>query len=930
MGSLSAFQIPASVQQLIAGDYDDSSAKPENLQKPSSQQRLEKLAVPKSYELTLKVNLPGYGVDFDEKEVLKTTGCVEISISIPKATSYIELHAKTLTFHRAALKNGDGERVLHAESDTEGKVALSDGKEIPAGDYTLTIIYTGAVSSGLGGLYQAHFKGRNGEDRVLATTQMCPMDARTMVPCFDEPAFKCEWKLSILHPHKSRAISNGSEDAVVDAVPGLSGWKLTSFERTPRMSSYLLALVICDFTPIQGHTNRGTQFRIFTQEGMGNQAKFALEAGIRCLECYEHLFGIPFPLKKQDMIAIPDFSFGAMENWGLVTYRETMLLFDDNVGTSFEKDRVASIVAHELAHQWFGNLVTMEYWDDVWLNEGFATFVQYFGLHAVDAGFRNWETFLGNTQNIAFDVDSLASAHPLSFKADSLQKIEESFDALTYKKGASVIKMLWHTLSHEKFLEGLQNYLRKYSYSNATSDQLWAEFASVGRGDYGGISFVELARQWTSQIGYPLITVDRVGEGHFELSQHRFYLSKTLNPKYPQDSFETQWHIPLFYSADGKEHFAVLAPNQKLRVDTTDGRFPIVNIEGRSFCRVTYGVDGWAQIKQRIQKGELDTLTRSRIINDVFACARQGAVPYAVALGFDDLLSGEKESVPMRQLLNGLLSVYQRFPGEQQVQGHIQKVLNRVLGPLQKEISLDDVAKLDREIATAFQSQYATRLVEAECELNRAECTGRYVDAYRHGVLETTADGKMASQASRVGPILRNLVYNTAIYGGNDEDYEKTWNLYMREANQSERVKLLTALCYSKDLEKARTLLRKSVDVGSRDIRQQDIKIVFGAFTENPAVAPKLLDLFFEEYDFIYKNLSTSSRELNDVVMGSLEWLTREQVEKVKSFLTAHPEVREIGSFEKQLIATATKLEWKDKFGGQVADYYAKKAAEIQ
>ncbi|CAJ0961869.1 unnamed protein product, partial [Mesorhabditis belari] len=894
--------------------------------KPTDQQRLANTATPISYDLSLKINLPGYGVDFAEEEALKTSGCVEIKIYVPNATNYLELHAKNLDLKRIALRNETIERFLHAEFNTEGKVALGDGEIIENGHYSLLIDFTGCVSNGLGGLYQAHFKGKNGEDRILATTQMCPMDCRTMVPSFDEPAYKATWKLSILHPNQSRSISNGAEEKIID-VPGLSNWKLTIFTETPKMSSYLLALVICDFHSIEARTQRGTLFRVFSQEGTSKQAEYALHAGIKSLECYEKLFGIPFPLGKQDMIAIPDFSFGAMENWGLVTYRETALLLDPEIGTSLEKTRVAGIIAHELAHQWFGNLVTMEFWDDVWLNEGFATFITYFGKEAIDPNFRIWEHFLDFVQSIAFNVDSLASAHPLSFKADSLQKIEESFDILTYRKGASVINMIMNTISKENFFKGLQNYLKKYAYSNAVSNDLWTEFGRYSEIDFGEISFEDFARQWTSQIGFPLLTVEKQSPGKFSISQRRFYLSKTLNPKYPEDSFDTKWHIPVFYKNGNEEKLEILAPNDTLNVETNDGQFPIVNFGAKSFIRVSYGDDGWEEILKRIKNDEFDVITRAKMINDLFACAREGAIKYKTALRFDELISIETEVLPFTQLINGLLDVHKRFTNEP-AQALIKKALKHLLNPLLDGISFDEIIRLDRETITSFKAHYFLQLIEAECQVDREGNAGRYLNEFRKNVLQPTESGAMASEGSRVGPLLRQLIYTTAIFVGNDEDFDKTWALYLKETNQAERNKLLSAVCSSKNLEKIRWILRKSVDIQNREIRQQDIKIVFAAFNQNSVTNGKLLELFFEEFDFIYKNLSTSPRELNDVVIGCLDTLTIQQVQMVQKFLEQHPEVKEIGAFEKQLVSAEAELDWKRRFAGEITEFYEKRTTE--
>nr|CAD2147924.1 unnamed protein product [Meloidogyne enterolobii] len=348
-----------------------------------------------------------------------------------------------------------------------------DGTLEKGNEYLFRIPYTGPIATKLAGLYLTTYTTLAGEHKFAAVTQMVPTGARRMVPCFDEPHFKAIYRLNIIHPFGSRAVSNAKE--IRDGVAtDNEEWIQTDFDETLPMSSYLLALVVSDFDYVEGYTKRGIRFRIWARQDAVNFTSYALQAGIRVLEFYEDYYGIEFPLPKQDMMAFPDFAAGAMENWGLVTYREKYLLYSPELYTAQQKMAVASVVAHELAHQWFGNLVTMRWWSDLWLNEGFATLMEYLGTDAIsNGGFRMRDYFIIEALDSAFDRDSRATSHPLFFEIQKAEDVNEAFDPITYSKGASVLRMIRSVMGEESFKNGLNIYLNRFKYQNAEHSDLW-------------------------------------------------------------------------------------------------------------------------------------------------------------------------------------------------------------------------------------------------------------------------------------------------------------------------------------------------------------------------------------------------------------------------------------------------------------------------
>ncbi|KAK5970417.1 hypothetical protein GCK32_003330 [Trichostrongylus colubriformis] len=430
------------------------------------------------------------------------------------------------------------------------------------------------------------------------------------------------------------AASNGIEKNKEGETSG--DWIISKFETTPRMSSYLLAVVVSEFEYIHNSTTSGVLFRIWSRPEAKNMTQYALDAGIRCLEYYEKFFDIKFPLRKQDMFALPDFSAGAMENWGLITYRENSLLYDERYYGPLNKQRVALVVAHELAHQWFGNLVTLKWWDDLWLNEGFATFVEYIGTDEISHGnFRMKDYFLLDAIREGLNNDADASSHPLSFRIDKAAEVAEAFDAITYSKGASVLVMLQALIGETNFKQAVTQYLRKFSYSNAQASDLWEVFDVVVKdvkGPNGNpLKVTEFAYQWTTQMGFPLTNKE---------AQER---EKYRHPKYG-----FKWDVPLWYQeGDNKEIKQTWLPREEplyLHISDPNASL-VVNADRHGFYRQNYDANGWRKIIQTLKNNHkvYSARTRNAIISDAFAAALVDGLEYETV--FELLQYAENEEV---------------------------------------------------------------------------------------------------------------------------------------------------------------------------------------------------------------------------------------------------------------------------------------------
>jgi puromycin-sensitive aminopeptidase len=467
------------------------------------------------------------------------TGEETVLLRLDRSVRRLELHAVDLEVTAASATAGRRRHaprvVYHPERET---VELRFREPLPAGRGTLRLAFRGTIGTGLRGLYRAESGGRR-----YAFTQFESTDARRAFPCFDEPAFKARFALAVDIPADLTAVSNGR---VVAEAPGpRPGLKTVTFATTPRMSTYLVALAVGPLEATEPVLARGgTPIRVWTVPGKAGLGAFALEAAVAALDRLERYFGVPYPYGKLDLLAVPDFEAGAMENSGAIFFRETALLCDPATASVAAKKRIAVVVAHEIAHQWFGNLVTMAWWDDLWLNEAFATWIEFRTI----ADWRpEWDVWVDFQQEKAapFATDALVSTRAIRAPVKSAAQASEMFDAITYEKGAAVLRMLENYLGPAVFRAGVRRYIREHREGNATADDL---FGALERAS--GSRVRAIARDWIDQPGYPLLRVMATNGArpHVRLEQERFYLAGAPPPGAPAQ----RWRVPIVLRyADG-------------------------------------------------------------------------------------------------------------------------------------------------------------------------------------------------------------------------------------------------------------------------------------------------------------------------------------------------------------------------------------------
>lgn len=533
-----------------------------------------------------------YDLSIDTVNVEQETfqGKVSIKLNVLEQTQEIHLNYRDLTINKDNITVEVGNDIVQVIDLVENKqkeyfVIKLEKPLVAKTTVTIKIAYHGIIQTNMAGFYKSKYLEEN-EEKYMLSTQFEATDARRAFPCFDEPSYKAVFKVTLELPQEWTALSN----TPIESETTSGSLKVVTFEESPIMSSYLLAWAMGDFEYIESFTkdlyqdNLPCSIKIYTTPGYLEEAKFASEIAPRIVDYFSKIFEVQYPLKKLDLLAVHSFSHNAMENWGLITYRSTALLYSPTKSSPAYKKKVAYVVAHEIAHQWFGNLVTMKWWDELWLNEGFATWV---GWVAVDYLYPEWDIFSEFvSENIqpALNLDGLRNSHPIEVPVVDALDIDQVFDAISYLKGASTIVMLSTYLGKDVFLKGVAKYLNKNKYGNASSHDLWNAI-----GEASGKPIDTLMENWITKIGFPIINVE-LQNNTLQVSQSRFLNSGDVTAEEDQ----TNWWIPFNVASESN---STILPDSFQSSSQLIEKFPLsnqyfkLNKEGSGFFRVNYSTE---------------------------------------------------------------------------------------------------------------------------------------------------------------------------------------------------------------------------------------------------------------------------------------------------------------------------------------------------
>ena len=463
------------------------------------------------------------------------TASVEIIFNIDEQTKEIELDSKELKIIKCDFysESHENQPSLNFKSKNNKLVINSSSKFEKEENVKLRIEFEGKIADDLKGIYASKYLSNSGKEEKLISTQFEPTDARNAFPCIDEPNYKAKFNLTLIIHSNLTAISN----MPIEKTKNLNEKETQiKFQETPIMSTYLLFFAIGKIKSKQLKTNNNILIRVWATNEQEKFSDFALETSEKLLDYFESYFGTKYPLPKLDHIAIPDFAAGAMENWGCISYRETALLVDPEKSSIQTKQLVAAIIAHEMAHMWFGDLVTMDWWNDLWLNESFASWMGDKAISNLYPEWDVWTKFLLDDTNRAFELDALDSSHPIEQEVKNPDEIGQLFDAISYSKGASLIRMLENYIGEEKFKKGIQQYIVKHQYKNTITNDLWDALSKSSNKD-----IKTLMEQWTTKSGFPLILVSEEND-KIKISQEKFSYN-------PENNDQSEWIVPIKYNS---------------------------------------------------------------------------------------------------------------------------------------------------------------------------------------------------------------------------------------------------------------------------------------------------------------------------------------------------------------------------------------------
>ncbi len=812
--------------------------------------RLPATVSPRAYRLVLAPDL---------KEAT-FSGDVEIDLVVEEPTATITLNAAELEVTGAELNDADPEHgYALAPSGVdldpeEEQLTLSFAEALAPGPATLHLSFTGILNDKLHGFYRSTFVDETGTEQVIATTQMESTDARRAFPCFDEPALKATFEVTLVVDDHLAAYSNGP---VVEEIPEPGGKCRVRFAPTMVMSTYLVAFVVGPLEATDETLVEGVPLRVVHPPGKGHLTSFAREVGSHALRFFIDYFGLPYPADKLDLVAIPDFAFGAMENLGCVTFRESVLLVDPDRASRVELERVADVICHEIAHMWFGDLVTMRWWNGIWLNEAFATFMEVLCIDAFRPEWQRWVSF-GVEREAAMATDGLHTTRPVEFPVGRPEEAQGMFDVLTYQKGGSVLRMLEQFLGPEVFRDGIRDYLATHRHANTETSDLWRALERSSGRPVGAIMTT-----WIDQGGYPLLRVDEEGT----LTQVPFSYQGE-----PGGAIGSRWEVPVLartLEGSGRAPGAVpvLMDGIELPAGAWDdpGGTRLVNAGGSGFFRVAYPTVTLELLAGRLT--ELAPLERYNLVSDTWATVLAGRAPLADLVGLARALADTGEPDPsVWSVVLGAVGLFERVVPDAD-RSQLATAVRALLGPLGRRLGWDP-ADDDGERTPALRASVLRTLGIAGQD---------------RGVGKEAAR-RFGGGAGRLDPDIESAVLDIVASTGGEAEFEAFLAHYRSAANPQEEYRYLYALASFHDVG----LAERAFELATSEVRTQNAPFLVQLLLANRVTGPVVWNRVTERWDALVDAFPANI--LPRMLEGVRGLCTPpELADRVTRFVEAHP-----------------------------------------
>ncbi|HEV3132708.1 MAG TPA: M1 family metallopeptidase [Acidimicrobiales bacterium] len=810
--------------------------------------RLPTSVRPHAYRLVLTPDLPA----------ATFAGDIEIDVTVEAPTPSITLNAAELEITFAELNDGnpDGGYALAPTAvdldPDEERATLTFSEPLMPGPATLHLAFTGILNDKLHGFYRSTFTDEAGVDHTIATTQMESTDARRAFPCWDEPDLKATFEITLVVDEALAAYSNGS---VVEESPEPDGKRRVRFAPTMVMSTYLVAFIVGPLEATDPVDVNGVPLRIVHPPGKGVLTPFALAVGAHALNFFTDYFGIPYPADKLDLVAIPDFAFGAMENLGCVTFRESVLLVDPAQAARVELERVADVICHEVAHMWFGDLVTMKWWNGIWLNEAFATFMEVLAVDAFRPEWQRWVSF-GVEREAAMAVDGLHATRPVEFPVGRPEEAQGMFDVLTYQKGGSVLRMLEQFVGPDVFREGINDYLTTHRYGNTETSDLWdALERSSGR------AVRTIMDTWINQGGYPLVRVGDDGS----LAQTPFSYRGD-----PGGAIGSRWQIPVltrWLDGDSEDPLPVLLAGPTGRTDGDGGAGPcVVNAGGSGYFRVAYTTAAVERLAGRL--ADLEPLERYNLVSDTWAAALSGQAPLADVLRLARALVDSAEGDPsVWSVVLGALGLFDRVVADLD-RPVLAQGIRALLGPLARDLGWDPRDDDGERTPSLRASVLRTLGTIGDDPDIQAEAARRFA----------------AAGSSALHPDTESAVLDIVAFTGGVSEYEVFLSHYRSPVTPQEENRYLYALASFTDLD----LASRTFDLAMSEVRTQNAPFVLQSLVANRVTGPTAWQRITDDWDAVVAKFpSNILPRMLEGVRGLCA--PPELAARVTDFVEAHP-----------------------------------------
>ena len=810
------------------------------------------------------------------------TGRETIELKVDASSPEIVLHATDLDLTRAAFRSGDrvieGQATLMPVSET---AILRFPGDLPKGAGALEIEWKGRFSPGLRGLYTG---GR------VAVTQFEAADARRVFPCFDEPAFKARWAISVEVPAEAIALSNGP---TIEEQPR-GDRKLVRFAETEVLSSYLVALAIGELAGTEPQNAASVPVRTWSVPEKAQLTRFAQDAALAVLPKLQEYFGLPYAFGKLDQVAVPDFEAGAMENAGLVTYREVALLLDPQTAALPVQKRVAEVITHELAHQWFGNWVTMAWWDDLWLNEAFATWMAF---KIVDQWRPEWRIWLDFEEDRASGLvlDALKSTHPIRAEVHNVAEATENFDAITYEKGGAVLRMIEAFLGAERFREGIRTYMKRHARANAVADDLWRALEEASHQPV-----VQLANAWIGQSGFPLIALERDGR-KVKLSQRRFYSEPGVR------SDET-WPVPLvlrYRDAGGvQEHRMLLTvPGETVELaGSGEIRWVCGNAGNTGFYRVAYDSAGLAALASDL--GALEASERIALLADLWALVRSGEADIGPFVELASSYGAEEDYAVLDELVDRLDTIDYRLVPDAEL-NRSRAFVRDLLAPQLEKLGWD-----------AREGEPGSERLRRAAVVRAVAVIGRNPEAARE--LRTRLERVLGGEKTAIEANLHDAATVACARVGDAALFERLLGAYHAEKDPAYKRRYLRALTAFESED----IATRARDLAMSDtVPLQDFATYVAGLLSNPVSRKPFWRALRAAWSELEQKASSAPMIFRRVVEALGYLRERDELDEAREHLQAHPHevIRQASAQTLERLAQDVAL--RERVGPRVSEW---------